>query len=80
MGRNGRKSRGNGQVSIGFRRERHARGAGYPARRGSARHERVARHLKVFGIAAGFGLAAYLVVLGLLAVSRRTGLLDWIAG
>ena len=37
-------------------------------------------HLKLFAIAAGFGLAAYAVVVGLVAASKRLGLLDWVAG
>ena len=37
------------------------------------------RHLKVFAIAAFFGLCAYAVVRGLVYVSRETGLLAWFA-
>jgi hypothetical protein len=37
------------------------------------------RHLKVFAIAAFFGLCAYAVVRGLVYVSRETGLLAWLA-
>jgi hypothetical protein len=40
----------------------------------------VTRHLRVFAIAAGFGLGAYAVVQVLVAVSRRLGWLDWVAG
>lgn len=35
-------------------------------------------HLKVFAMAAAFGLAAYAVIAGLLFLSRQAGLLDWI--
>ena len=35
-------------------------------------------HARVFVIAAAFGLAAYAVVRGLIAVSDRLGLLDWL--
>jgi len=38
------------------------------------------RHLKVFAIAAAFGLAAYVVMLGLVAASRRAGVLEWLTG
>jgi hypothetical protein len=40
----------------------------------------VTRHLKVFGIAAGFGLGAYAVMLALVMITKRLGLLDWLAG
>jgi hypothetical protein len=40
----------------------------------------VTRHLKVFAVAAAFGLGAYAIVLGLLAITRRSGLIDWITG
>ena len=35
-------------------------------------------HARVFAIAAAFGLAAYAVIRGLITVSDRLGLLDWI--
>ena len=38
------------------------------------------RHLRVFAIAAAFGLAAYVVMLGVVAVSRRAGVLAWLTG
>lgn len=38
------------------------------------------KHLRVFAIAALFGLGAYAVVRVLLWLSRRAGLLDWLAG
>jgi hypothetical protein len=41
--------------------------------------EHAVRHLKVFGIAAFFGLGAYAVVRGLIYVSREIGLLAWLA-
>jgi hypothetical protein len=37
-------------------------------------------HLRVFAIAAAFGLAAYVVVRVLIVVSDRLGLLGWIRG
>jgi hypothetical protein len=39
-----------------------------------------ATHLRVFLIAGLFGLAAYAVVRGLIYVSDRAGLLDWLRG
>lgn len=36
-------------------------------------------HLKTFAVAAAFGLGAYGVVQGLVFVSRKTGLLAWLA-
>ena len=38
------------------------------------------KHLRVLAIATGFGLGAYAVVWVLVVVSRRAGLLAWIAG
>ena len=35
-------------------------------------------HARVFAIAAVFGLAAYAVVRGMIVVSDRLGLLDWL--
>lgn len=35
-------------------------------------------HLKVFALAAAFGLSAYAVIAGLLYLSRQAGLLEWI--
>lgn len=46
----------------------------------AARRSRVKMHLKVIALAAGFGLGAYAVIVGLVVASRRLGLLDWIAG
>jgi hypothetical protein len=40
---------------------------------------RAVRHLKVFGIAAAFGLGAYAVVRVLIYISREIGLLAWLA-
>ena len=38
------------------------------------------RHLRVFAIAAAFGLAAYAVTLGVVAATRRAGMLAWLTG
>jgi len=37
-------------------------------------------HARVFAVAAAFGLAAYAMVSLLVWISRRVGLLAWIAG
>jgi hypothetical protein len=41
---------------------------------------KILAHVRVFAIAAAFGLAAYAVVRVLIAVSDRLGLLGWIRG
>lgn len=54
------------------------------AQRAAAAHCRAMRalldHARVFAVAAAFGLAAYAMVSLLVWISRRVGLLAWIAG
>ncbi len=35
-------------------------------------------HLKVFALAAVFGLGAYAVILGIIHVTRALGFIDWV--
>jgi TRAP-type C4-dicarboxylate transport system permease small subunit len=44
----------------------------------ATRWTRLRVHLRVFAIAIAFGLGAYVVVQGLIAMTRHLGWLDWL--